>query len=119
VSGYCEICQLTFVDQKRHLKSDRHTQFIGNTDNFLSLDKIISRGPTMESFLKLNGADQIRYLALCVSLYIDNSCCTKCKLAVKFEDLHLFKVLTAVFSKVKHDTQIFFLCIVDCYNPLC
>lgn len=61
VSGYCEICQLTFVDQKKHLQSDRHTQFVGNRNNFLALDQLINRGPTMDTFLKLNGADQIRY----------------------------------------------------------
>ncbi|GFG37187.1 hypothetical protein Cfor_09320 [Coptotermes formosanus] len=59
VSGYCEICQLTFVDQKKHLQSDRHAQFVGNRNNFLSLDQLINRGPTMDTFLKLNGADQI------------------------------------------------------------
>jgi len=61
ISGYCEICQLTFVDQKKHLQSDRHTQFVGNRNNFLTLDHLINRGPTMDTFLKLNGADQIRY----------------------------------------------------------
>jgi hypothetical protein len=63
VSGYCEICQLTYVDQKRHIQSDRHAQIVGNKDNFNSLDQLISQGPTMDTFLKLNGANQIRYLA--------------------------------------------------------
>lgn len=60
VSGYCEICQLTYVDQKKHLQSDRHSQFIANSNNFLSLDHLINQGPTMDAFLKLNGANQIR-----------------------------------------------------------
>ncbi|XP_069675973.1 protein chiffon-like isoform X2 [Periplaneta americana] len=59
VSGYCEICQLTFVDQKKHLLSDRHSKFIANSNNFLSLDHLINQGPTMDAFLKLNGANQI------------------------------------------------------------
>jgi hypothetical protein len=63
VSGYCEICQITYADQRKHIQSDRHVQIVGNKDNFHALDQLISQGPTMDTFLKLNGANQIRYFA--------------------------------------------------------
>lgn len=63
VSGYCEICQLTYADQNRHVQSDHHVQVVGSKNSFNSLDQLISQGPAMDTFLKLNGANQMRYLA--------------------------------------------------------
>ncbi|KDR23669.1 uncharacterized protein LOC110834587 isoform X2 [Zootermopsis nevadensis] len=59
VSGYCEICQLTYADQNRHVQSDHHVQVVGNKNSFNSLDQLISQGPAMDTFLKLNGANQM------------------------------------------------------------
>ncbi|PSN39391.1 hypothetical protein C0J52_22684 [Blattella germanica] len=64
-SGYCEICQITYIDQKTHILSERHIQFVSNNSNYLSLDKLISLGSNMDTFLKLNGASQIRILINC------------------------------------------------------
>ncbi|KAJ9593607.1 hypothetical protein L9F63_014846 [Diploptera punctata] len=58
-SGYCEICQQTYVDQRAHVESERHIQFVNNNSNFVSLDQLIHQGPDMDTFLKLNGVNEI------------------------------------------------------------
>jgi DBF zinc finger len=52
--GYCEICRVEYDVLKVHLKTDEHLNFIKNDTNFLSLDKLISSGANLETFLKLN-----------------------------------------------------------------
>ena len=59
-SGYCEICQQTYVDQRTHIVSERHVKFVKNNSNFVSLDHLIHQGPSMDTFLKLNGVNEIR-----------------------------------------------------------
>ena len=59
-SGFCEICQETYADQRKHIVSERHIQFVKNNSNFVSLDYLIQQGPNMDTFLKLNGVNEIR-----------------------------------------------------------
>ncbi|XP_071446425.1 uncharacterized protein [Hetaerina americana] len=53
--GYCEICRGDYSDLGKHLKTESHAKFAGNEKNFVSLDKLISKGPNVDGFLKMNG----------------------------------------------------------------
>nr|CAD7588391.1 unnamed protein product [Timema genevievae] len=59
LAGFCEICQDGYTDQRAHIKSERHTQFVNNDHNFLALDSLISGRSSMETFLKTNGASEL------------------------------------------------------------
>ncbi|XP_071576302.1 uncharacterized protein [Temnothorax nylanderi] len=54
VAGYCEICRVHYDDLSKHVQSEQHLNFVGNDDNFLSLDTLINGGANVEAFLKLN-----------------------------------------------------------------
>ncbi|XP_046389541.1 uncharacterized protein LOC124158470 isoform X2 [Ischnura elegans] len=54
-AGYCEICRGDYSDLGKHLKTESHAKFAGNEKNFVSLDKLISKGPNVDGFLKMNG----------------------------------------------------------------
>ncbi|XP_051176558.1 repetitive organellar protein-like isoform X2 [Leptopilina boulardi] len=60
VSGYCEICRSEYRDLTKHLQTDKHLSFVQNEDNFLSLDRLISTGASVEAFLKLNSSNDVR-----------------------------------------------------------
>ncbi|KAG8227934.1 hypothetical protein J437_LFUL008746 [Ladona fulva] len=53
--GYCEICRGDYSDLGKHLKTESHAKFAENEKNFLSLDKLINKGPNVDGFLKMNG----------------------------------------------------------------
>ncbi|KAJ8865905.1 hypothetical protein PR048_033428 [Dryococelus australis] len=57
--GYCEICQVKYSDQKTHVQSESHLQFVSNDRNFVSLDLLIQRRSSMDAFLQLNGASEL------------------------------------------------------------
>ncbi|XP_029676227.1 uncharacterized protein LOC115243407 isoform X2 [Formica exsecta] len=59
VAGYCEICHIHYDDLSKHLQSEQHLNFVGNDDNFLSLDTLINAGANVEAFLKLNRTKDI------------------------------------------------------------
>nr|CAD7456204.1 unnamed protein product [Timema tahoe] len=59
LAGFCEICQDGYTDQRAHIKSERHTQFVNNDHNFLALDSLISGRSSMDTFLKTNGASEL------------------------------------------------------------
>ncbi|XP_025263656.1 uncharacterized protein LOC105256098 isoform X2 [Camponotus floridanus] len=59
VAGYCEICHVHYDDLSKHLQSEQHLNFVGNDDNFLSLDTLINAGANVEAFLKLNRTKDI------------------------------------------------------------
>lgn len=59
VAGYCEICQIHYDDFSKHVQSEQHLNFVGNDDNFLSLDTLINAGANVEAFLKLNRTKDI------------------------------------------------------------
>ncbi|XP_029048850.1 uncharacterized protein LOC114878804 isoform X1 [Osmia bicornis bicornis] len=59
VSGYCEICRISYRDLSKHVQSDQHLSFVQNDDNFLSLDTLINAGANVEAFLKLNRTKDI------------------------------------------------------------
>nr|XP_003699234.1 PREDICTED: uncharacterized protein LOC100881410 [Megachile rotundata] len=59
VSGYCEICRISYRDLSKHVQSDQHLSFVQNDDNFLSLDTLINAGANVEAFLKLNRTKNI------------------------------------------------------------
>lgn len=50
-SGYCECCSLSFPNLLEHLKSMEHQQFVCNTENYRSLDWILSQLPSVKTFL--------------------------------------------------------------------
>lgn len=52
--GYCEVCRLEYDVLSVHLQSKEHTNFVNNSDNFLSLDNLISNSANMDTFLKMN-----------------------------------------------------------------
>jgi len=54
VAGYCELCRIHYEDLSKHVQSEQHLNFVGNDDNFLSLDTLINAGANVEAFLKLN-----------------------------------------------------------------
>lgn len=58
-AGYCEICRIDYRDLAKHVQSDRHSSFVQNDDNFLSLDTLINTSASVEAFLKLNGTKDI------------------------------------------------------------
>ncbi|XP_043461206.1 uncharacterized protein LOC122497884 isoform X2 [Leptopilina heterotoma] len=60
VSGYCEICRSEYRDLTKHLQTEKHLSFVQNEDNFLSLDRLISTGASVEAFLKLNSSNDVR-----------------------------------------------------------
>lgn len=62
VSGYCEICRISYRDLSKHVQSDQHLSFVQNDDNFLSLDTLINAGANVEAFLKLNRTKDIEYV---------------------------------------------------------
>lgn len=59
VSGYCELCRIQYNDLTKHVQSEQHLNFVGNDDNFLSLDTLINAGANVEAFLKLNRTKDI------------------------------------------------------------
>ncbi|XP_011877316.1 PREDICTED: uncharacterized protein LOC105567232 isoform X2 [Vollenhovia emeryi] len=59
VAGYCEICRVHYNDLSKHVQSEQHLNFVGNDDNFLSLDTLINAGANVEAFLKLNRTKDI------------------------------------------------------------
>ncbi|KAL6264704.1 hypothetical protein P5V15_004803 [Pogonomyrmex californicus] len=59
VAGYCEICRIHYDDLSKHVQSEQHLNFVGNDDNFLSLDTLINAGANVEAFLKLNRTKDI------------------------------------------------------------
>ncbi|XP_020299659.1 uncharacterized protein LOC109863669 isoform X2 [Pseudomyrmex gracilis] len=59
VAGYCEICRKHYDDVSKHAQSEQHLNFVGNDDNFLSLDRLINAGANVEAFLKLNRTTDI------------------------------------------------------------
>ncbi|XP_067211480.1 protein chiffon isoform X2 [Linepithema humile] len=59
VAGYCEICHIHYDDLSKHVQSEQHLNFVGNDDNFLSLDTLINAGANVEAFLKLNRTKDI------------------------------------------------------------
>jgi len=59
VAGYCEICRTHYDDLSKHVQSEQHLNFVGNDDNFLSLDTLINAGANVEAFLKLNRTKDI------------------------------------------------------------
>lgn len=52
--GYCEICHVEYDVLKVHLKSEEHLNFAKNDDNFVSLDKLIESGASVQKLLKLS-----------------------------------------------------------------
>lgn len=54
VAGCCEICRQDYRDLSKHVQSDKHLAFVRNDDNFLSLDKLINAGASVEAFLRAN-----------------------------------------------------------------
>lgn len=54
--GYCEVCRLEYDVLSVHLQSKEHTNFVNNSDNFLSLDNLISNSANVDTFLKMNSA---------------------------------------------------------------
>lgn len=54
--GYCEICHVEYDVLKVHLKSEEHLNFAKNDDNFVSLDKLIESGASVQKLLKLSNA---------------------------------------------------------------
>lgn len=59
VAGYCELCHTHYDDLSKHVQSEQHLTFVGNDDNFLSLDTLINAGANVEAFLKLNRTKDI------------------------------------------------------------
>ncbi|XP_072745250.1 uncharacterized protein [Anoplolepis gracilipes] len=59
VAGYCEMCHIHYDDASKHQQSEQHLNFVGNDDNFLSLDTLIKAGANVEAFLKLNRTKDI------------------------------------------------------------
>ncbi|XP_011698681.1 PREDICTED: uncharacterized protein LOC105456393 isoform X2 [Wasmannia auropunctata] len=59
VAGYCELCRTHYNDLSKHVQSEQHLNFVGNDDNFLSLDTLINAGANVEAFLKLNRTKDI------------------------------------------------------------
>ncbi|KYN40312.1 Protein chiffon [Trachymyrmex septentrionalis] len=59
VAGYCELCRIHYEDLSKHVQSEQHLNFVGNDDNFLSLDTLINAGANVEAFLKLNRTKDI------------------------------------------------------------
>lgn len=59
VAGYCEICRVRYDDLSKHVQTEQHLNFVGNDDNFLSLDTLINAGANVEAFLKLNRTKDI------------------------------------------------------------
>ncbi|XP_063240167.1 uncharacterized protein LOC134540987 [Bacillus rossius redtenbacheri] len=57
--GYCEVCQVKYSDQKAHVQSKSHLQFVNNDRNFVSLDFLIKQRSSMDAFLQLNGASEL------------------------------------------------------------
>lgn len=60
VSGYCEICRIDYKDLNKHVQSEQHLKFVQNNDNFLSLDKLIHTGASVQAFLKLNQTKHVQ-----------------------------------------------------------
>ncbi|KAK2577792.1 hypothetical protein KPH14_011999 [Odynerus spinipes] len=58
-AGYCEICRIDYRDLAKHVRSDQHSNFVQNDDNFLSLDTLINTSASVEAFLKLNRTKDI------------------------------------------------------------
>ncbi|XP_037025088.1 protein chiffon isoform X2 [Bradysia coprophila] len=54
--GYCEVCRLEYDVLSVHLQSKEHTNFVNNSDNFLSLDNLINNSANVDTFLKMNSA---------------------------------------------------------------
>lgn len=54
--GYCEVCRLEYDVLSVHLQSKEHTNFVNNSDNFLSLDNLINNSASVDTFLKMNSA---------------------------------------------------------------
>lgn len=54
--GYCEVCRLEYDVLSVHLQSKEHTNFVNNSDNFVSLDKLINNSANVDTFLKMNSA---------------------------------------------------------------
>lgn len=59
VAGDCEICHIHYDDRSKHVQTEHHLNFVGNDDNFLSLDTLINAGANVEAFLKLNRTKDI------------------------------------------------------------
>ncbi|KYN07293.1 Protein chiffon, partial [Cyphomyrmex costatus] len=58
-AGYCEVCRIHYEDLSKHVQSEQHSNFVGNDDNYLSLDTLINAGANVEAFLKLNRTKDI------------------------------------------------------------
>ncbi|KAJ6645692.1 Protein chiffon [Pseudolycoriella hygida] len=54
--GYCEVCRIEYDVLSVHLQSKEHTNFVNNSDNYLSLDNLISNSANVDTFLKMNSA---------------------------------------------------------------
>ena len=59
-TGYCEICRIDYRNLTKHLQSDQHLSYVHDDKNFLTLDNLISTGASVEAFLRINRANDVR-----------------------------------------------------------
>ncbi|XP_059475344.1 protein chiffon [Neocloeon triangulifer] len=50
--GYCEICEVDYVDLKQHLLSSTHITYTEDLSNYEDLDNLIKQSSTVEELLK-------------------------------------------------------------------
>jgi len=50
--GYCEICEVDYVDLKQHLNSSTHIKYTEDSSNYEALDILINQSTTVEDLLK-------------------------------------------------------------------
>lgn len=51
-AGYCECCDLMFIDRAEHFQSEKHQAFIAHSENFTGLDALVSELPSLEMFVQ-------------------------------------------------------------------
>lgn len=54
LAGYCEICRVDYQDLRRHCKTDSHTKYSMNAENYAELDsRINAQAVTAETFINI------------------------------------------------------------------
>eukprot|EP00057_Strongylocentrotus_purpuratus_P008191 XP_011662665.1 PREDICTED: uncharacterized protein LOC100892660 [Strongylocentrotus purpuratus] len=50
--GFCEFCSVKYSNLEKHLETEQHKKFVGEKNNYTSLDTMIAQGPNIVRFLE-------------------------------------------------------------------